>query len=166
MTINHRAICDIYWKKNSSGNFQPPIKIAFLSKMSTRKSKKQKTQFTYSISQRNDSKFDDLRSNNLAAHIGKFIEIPLLGEEKEDFPKNFEPHFPHIFVTQELVDNLNEVVTKNGKDSGYVYSGPNGVGKSILAYLIACYAFVNGYPLIYIVCIMFYVSLSLNFSTF
>jgi hypothetical protein len=85
--------------------------------------------------------------------IGKFIPIPLLGEELDEYPKDFNPDFPFLFLTQQMVDLLNEVITRNStgkRIGGYVYTGPNGVGKSGISYLIASYAYVNGYPLVYI----------------
>jgi hypothetical protein len=56
-----------------------------------------------------------------------------------------------------MVDLLNEVITRNSRKAtprmriaGYAYAGPSGVGKSMIAYLIASYAYVNGHPLVYI----------------
>jgi hypothetical protein len=52
-------------------------------------------------SNRDEKKFAYLKQEEgkpleLQHRIGKFIPIPLLGEELEDFPKDFNPSF-HIF---------------------------------------------------------------------
>jgi hypothetical protein len=108
---------------------------------------------------RNDIKFNFLRNLNeepqklkeLEKKIGTFFELPILGSVDSDFvPKDYVPE--HYFFSKQRFLILNEIINNENKriTGGLVLSGPHGVGKSYISYLIACYAFINSYPLLYI----------------
>jgi hypothetical protein len=83
--------------------------------------------------------------------IGKFIPLPIFGGESCQYvPKDFCPQ-ENFFLSEQRFRILKDVITES--QEGYLFVGPHGVGKSFLAYFVACYAWINHFPLIYIVCL-------------
>lgn len=78
-----------------------------------------------------------------------------------DYPKDFNPNevLSSTLLTPERIEilrnfarkvHLGETYRKNDlPEMGIILSGPNGVGKSIMSYLLACTAFINGCILVY-----------------
>jgi DNA replication protein DnaC len=82
--------------------------------------------------------------------IVKFIPLPTFGDEEDPHvPKDFNPK-ENFFLSQQRFQILKEVIEK--PSAGLLLVGPHGVGKSSLTYFVACYAWLNRFPLIYIVC--------------
>lgn len=85
---------------------------------------------------------------------GKFVTLPILPGTT---PKGFNSSISNSFLlTMQRAELLLRVikeftVNSDAKDKGMVLCGPVGIGKSMFAYLMAAYAWVNKYPLIYIV---------------
>jgi hypothetical protein len=70
-------------------------------------------------------------------------------------PKGFEDvNLDAIILSQQRVDLLRELhaqVTDGKIDAaGFVFSGPQGIGKSVEMYLFASYLYINKHPLVYI----------------
>ncbi len=85
--------------------------------------------------------------------IGQIVSLPRLPL----VPKGFEDTrtTESFLLTQQRFDLYKEMeeFTKNKTLSagGFVPSGPHGIGKSSIGYLLACYAFANNHFLVYIV---------------
>jgi hypothetical protein len=93
--------------------------------------------------------------------IGTFVDLPYFGPTGSNYvPKDYIND--KFLITHQRYSILEEIIEneKEGKriTGGMVLSGPHGknifktkgVGKSHLNYLIASYAFVNSFPLLYI----------------
>eukprot|EP01124_Arcella_intermedia_P019090 TRINITY_DN2622_c0_g1_i4.p1 TRINITY_DN2622_c0_g1~~TRINITY_DN2622_c0_g1_i4.p1 ORF type:complete len:613 (-),score=78.21 TRINITY_DN2622_c0_g1_i4:89-1927(-) len=111
----------------------------------------------YSTFIRNDPKWNYLRSNEeLKKRVGDFISLPLL--PIKSMPKGFQPaNLTEFLLTRQRLQILDEVIeaVDKGKlaspsDNGLCLSGPHGVGKSGLNYLLASVAYVRGWFLQYI----------------
>ena len=105
-----------------------------------------------------DPKFDLLRSQNfdslLQASIGKFIELPRISSLFSGYPKDMNPKKDssfRILLTQQRFDLLKEFKDRQGRNQGYVFSGPHGIGKSIEGYIFASYGYINKLPTLYLV---------------
>jgi hypothetical protein len=101
-------------------------------------------------------KFPFLRNRDEMKHqIGKLISLPRLSR----IPKGFEEYSStnSFLLTQQRFDLYKEMddfakqTSDTGFSAGFVPSGPHGIGKSGIGYLLACYAFANNHLLIYIV---------------
>lgn len=110
------------------------------------------------IVSRDDAKFNWLKRDKIisAAEVCKFVELPVF--PPDCYPKEFTSLIARNFflTTQraalvERIINELESTDENNTEKGMVLSGPYGIGKTCISYLIACYAWVNKYPLIYIV---------------
>ena len=103
---------------------------------------------------RNDTDFLYLKGlekdlSSLEKQIGKFIPLPVFGGKESPYvPKDFDPK-ENFFLSEQRFQILQEVIKKSS--AGLLFVGPHGVGKSYLTYFIACYAWINRCPLIYIV---------------
>jgi hypothetical protein len=112
---------------------------------------------------RNDVTFEYLRGlekdlSRLEKNIGKFISLPIFGGKESPYvPKDFDPK-ENFFLSEQRFEILKEVVAESS--AGLLFVGPHGVGKSSLAYFVACYAWLNRFPLIYIVLTSFYLLFS------
>jgi hypothetical protein len=112
---------------------------------------------------RSDVTFDYLRGlekdlSRLEKNIGKFISLPIFGGKESPYvPKDFDPK-ENFFLSEQRFEILKEVVAESS--AGLLFVGPHGVGKSSLAYFVACYAWLNRFPLIYIVLTSFYLLFS------
>jgi hypothetical protein len=108
---------------------------------------------------RNDATFDYLRGlekdlSRLEKNIGKFIPLPIFGgKESPHVPKDFDPK-ENFFLSEQRFQILKEIVAESS--AGLLFVGPHGVGKSSLTYFVACYAYMNSFPMIYIVWSAFY----------
>ncbi len=107
------------------------------------------------LDSRKDVNFEYLRGleknlSPLEQKIGNFIPLPIFGGKESPYvPKDFDPK-ENFFLSQQRFEILKEVVTEIS--AGLLFVGPHGVGKSSLTYFVACYAYLNSFPLIYIVC--------------
>ena len=111
---------------------------------------------SYIKEKRNSIKFNFLRNLNeqpqklkeLENKIGTFFELPHFGSSMSDYvPKDYVSNEPYFFTKQRFLIFKEAIENKKG---GLLLSGPHGVGKSYISYLIATYAYVNSYPLLYI----------------
>lgn len=70
-------------------------------------------------------------------------------------PKEFQEKetYKHFLLSEQRQEILHEVIESEQKTEGYglIPSGPHGVGKSSIGLLLACYAFMNNFLLVYIV---------------
>jgi len=98
----------------------------------------------------------------LEKHLNKSIKLPFLGgaAHKELEPSEEDPgHVPPILLTRQRIDTIKRFFNdmKLSKDNlqimgkGLILSGPNGQGKSVLSFLLACTAYANNCFLTYIV---------------
>jgi len=113
-------------------------------------------------SPRDDAKYAWLKSpTTIENNINKIVELPVFPQECRPkgitltVAKNFFLTAQRASVLQRAIAEAND---KNhdatyyfGYEKGMVIKGPFGIGKSCLTYLIASYAWVNKYPLVYIV---------------
>lgn len=112
---------------------------------------------------REDTTFDYLRDldkdlSSLEKQIGKFIPLPIFGGKESPFvPKDFDTK-ENFFLSKQRFQIFKEVVKESS--AGLLFVGPHGVGKSYLTYFIASYAWINKFPLIYIVIYSFYLLFS------
>eukprot|EP01124_Arcella_intermedia_P019091 TRINITY_DN2622_c0_g1_i5.p1 TRINITY_DN2622_c0_g1~~TRINITY_DN2622_c0_g1_i5.p1 ORF type:complete len:613 (-),score=64.14 TRINITY_DN2622_c0_g1_i5:81-1919(-) len=111
----------------------------------------------YSTRIRDDPKWNHLRCNEeLKNHVGRFIPLPQL--PSKHLPKGYQPaDLNQFLLTKQRLQILNEVIDAVDKgerpsysDNGLCLSGPHGVGKSGLNYLLASVAYVRGWFLQYI----------------
>ncbi|KAG2372842.1 hypothetical protein C9374_013122 [Naegleria lovaniensis] len=104
--------------------------------------------------ERENPRYDYLRNlhdptnmKKLEKLIGTFIDLPVLGtKDRELSPTAFNPNAKYL-LTQQRFDVLKTLV--NGS-TGMVLSGPYGSSKSYTLYLIAAYAFVNSFPVLFV----------------
>jgi len=94
---------------------------------------------------------DEIKKN-----VGQFVQLPILPCEG---PKEFDDVITKSFLLTnqraellERVINAIKVPNELATGKGMVLYGPNGMGKTSFAYLMAAYAWVNRLPLVYIVC--------------
>ena len=106
--------------------------------------------------QRDDAKFNWLRSlDTIKSNTGTFVELP---EFQCDLPKDFSSTVANnFFLTSQRAALLEQIINdferkERFDEKGFVLAGPHGMGKTCFSYLVASYAWVNMYPLIYIVC--------------
>lgn len=110
---------------------------------------------------RNDPKFKIFHDINLLLQSeNKVIDLPNFGTE---FAKdmNVEKQKISILTPQRIsilikfmeMVNMGKPTDKNYSQKGMIISGPNGVGKTFMTYLMACAAYANNCILVYIVCI-------------
>ncbi len=88
----------------------------------------------------------------LKSRIGTVIELPRLPSSPKGFEN--EDFYSHYLLTKQRFDLLKEYadfVRKKASYGGFVPSGPYGIGKSGIGYLLANYAFANSHFLVYIV---------------
>jgi hypothetical protein len=108
---------------------------------------------------RKDVAFEYLRGlerdlSPLEKQVGKFIPLPIFGGKESPYvPKDFDPK-ENFFFSEQRFEILKEIIAESS--AGLLFVGPHGVGKSSLTYFVACYAYMNSFPLIYIVCSAFY----------
>ena len=106
------------------------------------------------VCDRDDPNFAWLKTTaGIEAHTNKIVKLPVLPCE---FPKGFGVDTAaKFFLTKQrasvLLRAIKESNNFNYHDKGLVTSGPHGIGKTCFTYLVAAYAWVNRYPLIYIV---------------
>jgi len=104
-------------------------------------------------------KWSHLHASNLdKLKVGEFIKLPDLGER----PKELGGPLQKMLLTQQRLDHIKEVAKElkfgqeefSGEPSerGRILSGPNGIGKTVLSYLTAAFAWANGAIILYIVC--------------
>ena len=102
---------------------------------------------------RDDPKFAWLKSQQgIQNKVGQFVQLPILPCE---LPKDFSANVvDSYFLTQQRANLLrrvhNDFDILRG-DKGLALVGPHGVGKSCFTYLVASYAWVNHFPVCYIV---------------
>ena len=95
----------------------------------------------------------------LDEHINKTIVLPIIGMPKELEASKDDIRFTQeILLTPQRIDIMKRfykeaIVPKQHPriGNGLILSGPNGQGKSILSYLLACTAYANDCVLVYIV---------------
>ena len=104
---------------------------------------------------RDDPKYAWLKSQqNIQNKVGQFVQLPILPCEK---PKDFGLKIAeNYFLTQQRANLLKRVVNdfetyRDYGDKGLALVGPHGVGKTCFTYLVASYAWVNHFPVCYIV---------------
>ena len=108
---------------------------------------------------RKDIAFEYLRGidkdlSPLEKQVGKFIPLPIFGGKESPYvPKDFDPK-ENFFLSEQWFQILKEIIAETS--AGLLFVGPHGVGKSSLTYFVACYAYMNCFPLIYIVYPPFY----------
>jgi len=99
----------------------------------------------------------------LEKHLNKSVKLPCLGTSyhRAFQPTNTDPnHLPPILLTRQRIDTIKRFYAEMKLDQdnienggeGLILSGPNGLGKSVLSFLLACTAYANGCFLTYIVC--------------
>ena len=98
----------------------------------------------------------------LEKHVNEAIVLPMLGPT---LPKELETQasaedmLQPILLTPQRVEVIKRFVNEMNpseygikvRGKGLILSGPNGQGKSILSYLLACTAYANNCMLVYIV---------------
>jgi len=108
------------------------------------------------VADRHDSKWDYLRDDQLLAQrVGHFIELPDLPGDK---PKQLvSEHWQKFLLTKQRLEIANELIgaighgpLKERSSNGLCLSGPQGVGKSALNYLLASIAYARGWYLQYL----------------
>jgi ABC-type glutathione transport system ATPase component len=107
-------------------------------------------------SNRSEEKFNFLRSlqdgtsmETLESMIGQFIEVPIISTQARMRP--LRGNLTSVLLTRKMVDILKEVVYNGTRNFGFALAGPSGIGKSTIMYMIAGWAYVNSYPLLYVV---------------
>jgi len=107
------------------------------------------------VCDRDDPNFAWLKTTaGIEAHTNKIVKLPVLPCAH---PKGFDDDTADkFFLTEQRASVLLRVKAESNKisskdDKGLVTSGPHGIGKTSFTYLIAAYAWVNRYPLVYIV---------------
>jgi len=109
------------------------------------------TSTSQATSSRDDPAYAWLKNlDEIKKNIGNFVTLPKL---PCDQPKDFRDSFAKSFLlTQQRAELLeNVILDDSNEEKGLILCGPQGMGKSALAYLIAAYAWVNRLPLVYIV---------------
>lgn len=110
----------------------------------------------YSTVTRHDEKWNHLRNDEaLKKKVGEFIELPDLPGPK---PKGLtQEDISRFLLTKQRWEILSEVSEaigtgplRNDVNNGLCLSGPHGVGKSVINYLLASIAYVRGWFLQYI----------------
>lgn len=98
----------------------------------------------------------------LEEHLDESVILPRIGiaYHKELEPREEDPaHVPPILLTRQRIDTIKRFfndmkLSKNDLEiagKGLILSGPNGQGKSVLSFLLACTAYANNCLLIYTV---------------
>jgi len=110
---------------------------------------------------RDNAKFKWLsKKSEFKNKIGQFVKLPILPNVPKEFEKEISKGFLLTKQHAEILERIIKEVEAGGKqDKGLVLYGPQGIGKSFFTYLVASYAWVNKYPLIYIVRISISVTL-------
>lgn len=94
--------------------------------------------------------------------VNRAMELPVISD---DLPKELddqelaEGDLLKILITPERATIIKEFVAQllrpnsqlTSRRKGWILSGPNGQGKSVMSYLLACTAYANGCLLTYIV---------------
>jgi len=108
------------------------------------------------VAERNDPRWAFLRDDTLLSQrVGEFIELPDLPGHKPKLLKskdwqNFLLTEQRLEIAKEVIGAIGQGPLKETRDNGLCLSGPQGVGKSALNYLLASIAYVRGWRLQYI----------------
>ena len=112
---------------------------------------------------RDDPVFDWLRDMDLLEkHENETIKLPFIGSLPKELSFGPDRRFVQpILLTKQRIDIIKRFYNqvKPGREemmfedaaNGLILSGPNGQGKSILCYLLACAAYANNCVVTYIV---------------
>jgi len=120
-----------------------------------------------SVSDRDNPLYAWLRGSkeDIAKHVGRFVSLPTL---PCSFPKQFDSTVAsYYFLSAQRASMLHQIIsdfesTVISDQKGLALYGPHGVGKSSFTYLVAAFAWVNRYPLIFIVCVTVLLAMNIN----
>ena len=119
-------------------------------------------------------RWSHLQASNLDnLKVGDLIELPDLGERpKELGNERHKNPLKKVLMTKERLDHIKEVAreldfgkedySENQGERGRILSGPNGIGKTVLSYQTAAFAWANGAIVLYIVSIANFLQASSN----
>jgi hypothetical protein len=128
---------------------------------------------TPDLPRRDDALFQHLRDiAGLGDLLGRAVRLPVFPELPKGFTKAVAQQVlitpARLALLQEAAAVLHlgqENVENDSRESGFILSGPNGVGKSVDSYLLAAFLYLNGSIVAYIVLSLCYALRLLLFVT-